>query len=413
MYHISDTAPPTTDPPKNSIVLFDEEEIEMLTKAERLTVLTIQQQLDLLAVEEKIEKEKNAYVFPDVNKAPGDLPFEEILDLEAAMFDDRSLYLRPKVSVLVPTCENELHKELVRKLDTCQKSYLNVVYQKIHVFGSRMTYQPHLELSTLERSMEDTDLSDKLKVYMNNLGRVTYDILVQSEILGNPIDFEVFQTVGVKFNGEDRSITTQVDLVSGQADQEEYMDSSEMSASPTQMSEDCSYSKDSNSVVDETERLADQASGYSDETFNSDSFAKSEEFEDRVLRIPFKSCHKRAAVSFLISLRQSVPIHKLFHQHLASMGHNDLTMYLFVCHLGPLVDNQVVLYEYRSRVAGQPIQGADINEIMKSWKRLQGRLVFPVTPVEDLVKHSIYRYEGLSKKKKEKKPRKVIKLYID
>lgn len=414
MYHISDTAKHPQNVTKNKLVLFDEDEIEMLTKAETLTVLTIQQQLDLLAVDEKIEKEKNAKnIIPSPAVDFSDLPFEELLDLEAAMFDDRSLYLRPKVSVLVPNCGEDLHKELVRKLHICHDVYINVVFQNVHQFGSRMIFQPHLELSKLETIQEKAELSDQLKSYVTNLGKATYDILVQSEVLGNPVDLEVYRSVGVKYEGENRLITTHVDMVTYHTEIPE--DGSDTTGELSLVSEDYSYSNDSNSVIEESvksDQALDSDCRYSDDTFNSENNSNTE-FEDSIIRLPFKSLHKRAAVSFLLTLRQSIPVKKIFHQHLASMGQPDLTMYLFVCHLGPLVDNQVVLYQYRSRVTGQPLEGADISAVMKSWTRLQGRLVFPVTPIEELVKHSIYRYEGLSKKKKEKKRRKVIKLYID
>lgn len=262
------------------------------------------------------------------------------LDKNEAMFDYDEKFLYGKaVYDLEKECHESLFTELMDKTELCQHIFNIYVQQRILINQPRIRFKPGNNLTELHSQCDLSDLSKDMKDFIRIASLACYKLLDDQDLVSYFVELDSERVIRLIFKQKRTNFQGISNFVCLQ---------------------------------------------------NSETLNGCSRLERGVTS---------TMVNYMFVLRNQMPATQIFKQCLLRTMHQVDTIYLIVCHLGPIVAKQeMVLYQYTiSDDMQTAIINKDLDEMMKAWIQNEGKLVRKQTDLKDYLKHSIFSHSIPSK----------------
>ena len=302
------------------------------------------------------------------------------VDENEVIYDEKEIHLQ-RLSTAPLDCKEELFKEMLINLQICQKICLYYVKQLVIIKEPRVWFKAANDVAGLQMKIEETSLSLNLKTYLKDISKAAYKLMKEAFLLDNLVELDgerhasadIFGKKQVNLVGfmdmitlmdfhmasrkEDEIQTStrkQINKqknISGNADNYKQRTESKMETFKDKEVDNNETDKQAKTQTIKTDQVQQQQKKLNKlkrqtKVQESKDSSKDGESKSKEKKEAFKET-SRAIVTFVLTARISVSAVQIFKQLLFLHMLPESQLYLFVCHIGPLnEDQELVLYQY-------------------------------------------------------------------
>ena len=350
------------------------------------------------------------------------------VDVNEVIYDEKEKYLK-KVSSASLDCKEELFREILTNLEVCQEVCFSFIKQLVIIKEPRVRFKLANDVTGLQTKIEKKNLSVNLKTCLREICKEAYSMVKEKGLFNNLVEFDGERYATVDMFGKtqekmaafmdmmtlidssdtDKKLTDKqacIKMLEKDTDKKIKLYTTKHQVSDIQSMTDAQVEETSinKGKGKKQNKLEKQKRVHESKDILKTGHSQSEE------DIVTQQISDRAIVTFVLTPRISVNAVQVFKQllYLHMLGGSQL--YLLVCHVGPLNEEQeLVLYQYIPDQALLDVCQApgclDLAKLENVFRDVHGQRLQKLADLKEYFKYYIYDCPGVKDHAKDNKDR--------